>query len=78
MFHEYGHAAMSKVGKGHNTEEHAWAVELLAIAAFIKKSEDLSAKAAEFVKARKANQMYNKFGSYEDEDKEAYQEISGG
>ncbi|MBN8888844.1 MAG: hypothetical protein ABS99_08110 [Acetobacteraceae bacterium SCN 69-10] len=76
LFHEYGHAAMDKLGK--NSEPAAYTVELLSLWDHVQKNPGDAEIVKTFVKARRAAKQYSGFlAGYEVEAKGAYASLAG-
>ena len=76
LYHEYGHAAMDKLGK--NSEPAAYTVELLSLYDFVQKNPGSADAVKTFVKARRDAKQYTGFlGGYEVEAANAYTALAG-
>ncbi|MGH7101776.1 MAG: hypothetical protein ACREFJ_05215 [Acetobacteraceae bacterium] len=76
LFHEYGHAAMDKLGK--NSEPAAYTVELLSLYEHVKTNSSAADKVKIFVKDRRKNKQYSGFlAGYEEQAKSAYSALAG-
>jgi len=79
IFHEFGHGALTVLGKNGSAvkEKNACAVELMALAKYLEGKTDVTAAAKSFALARKEKKLYSFTSDFEDKAKAAYQQITG-